>query len=660
MLSMCSNSAAVVDRVRLCVSQGERRQYDLRVKGMLERMHFQPSSLPASAILCIRCLRDPKPGSIPLRHGASAPAGWVKAVRAAIDEMAVRASRPLDALVPANSEAVLFLDKSELLACLASDWSDGVAVSRWWWKSLFRTMDVSRAVLNAWLEAPEYVPAALEHLAEQKSIIPFIQSLSLVESKRLLNSIIHRFALYAVEPEIASFLESSGGDIGVMGSATDPSAKAGSEAGKYPEKPFEFTRAEKPPWCAWVPEGGGKGLDFVQQCLIGIGLMLTRAPAVVRLDSFAHAVGEWLSARVLDKERTREFSTVTPSVPRLPVTRKIVREKVSVTQTSRSQEGISQSASDQGLGNAHPESGRSLLPERMKAPLVSCEQRSPNIGQLAAADSAIDEGRSLPNVVSEKSWPDVATGVPLFEDSIDTEYGGVFYLINLGIFLGLYGDFTTPRNPGISLPIWDFVALVAKQIAGEDIKTDSTWSLLSRLAGRNQDQEPGKDFIPPEEWRVPSEWLRPFPEGNIWKWNVHSGRLIVKHGDGFSVIDLEAKEDPIAQVKEATEDYRTIGAFELVQDNSAGFVDYNSALDRWMGWIMPYIQARLVKALGLRKSDDITTLLCNSHARVTVTPTHLDVFFSLSELPIEVRLSGLDRDPGWVPAAGRYMQFHFA
>lgn len=656
---MCSNSTAVVSRVRLRISQGEGRQYDLRIKSMLERMHFQPSSLPASAILCIRKLRDPKPGR--LSHKTTdtlPPRDWEKAVTDSIDRIARQAARPAAGLVPANVEAVLFQDRAELLTSLAMDWCDGNVLNRWWW-SLFRTMDVARAVLNAWLEAPEYVPAALENLAKQRRIVPFVKRLSPMESKTLLHRIILRFALYAIESEIASLLNRSSRDIGVMVSGPEHSAKRGLEEEQSNKAFVAVMGPGKPPWYAWVPEGCGKGLDFVQQCLIGIGLMLTRAPAVVRLDCFAHAVGEWLSARVLDKDRTREFSTVTPSVPRLPVTRKIVRETVSATQTSRSQEGISQSASDQGLGNAHPESGRSLLPERMKTPLVSCEQRSPNIGQLAAADSAIDEGRSLLNVVSEKSWLDVATGVPLFGDSIDTEYGGVFYLINLGIFLGLYGDFTTPRKPGISLAIWDFVALVAKQIVGEDIKKDSTWSLLSRLAGRNQDQEPGKDFIPPEEWRVPSEWLRLFPEGNIWKWNVHSGRLIVNHSDGFSVIDLEATEDPIAQVKEATEDYRTIGAFELEQDNSAGFVDYNSALDRWMGWIMPYIQARLVNALGLRKSDDITTLLCNSHARVTVTPTHLDVFFSLRELPIEIRLSGLDRDPGWVPAAGRYIKFHF-
>jgi hypothetical protein len=46
-------------------------------------------------------------------------------------------------------------------------------------------------------------------------------------------------------------------------------------------------------------------------------------------------------------------------------------------------------------------------------------------------------------------------------------------------------------------------------------------------------------------------------------------------------------------------------------------------------------------------------------ARVSVTTTHLDVVMALSDLPVEVRLAGLDRDPGWVPAAGRSVAFHF-
>jgi hypothetical protein len=28
-------------------------------------------------------------------------------------------------------------------------------------------------------------------------------------------------------------------------------------------------------------------------------------------------------------------------------------------------------------------------------------------------------------------------------------------------------------------------------------------------------------------------------------------------------------------------------------------------------------------------------------------------------LPLQIRFAGLDRDPGWVPAAGRFITFHF-
>jgi hypothetical protein len=42
-----------------------------------------------------------------------------------------------------------------------------------------------------------------------------------------------------------------------------------------------------------------------------------------------------------------------------------------------------------------------------------------------------------------------------------------------------------------------------------------------------------------------------------------------------------------------------------------------------------------------------------------VTATRLDIMLRLDELPIQIRLAGLDRDPGWVPAAGRTIAFHF-
>jgi hypothetical protein len=75
---------------------------------------------------------------------------------------------------------------------------------------------------------------------------------------------------------------------------------------------------------------------------------------------------------------------------------------------------------------------------------------------------------------------------------------------------------------------------------------------------------------------------------------------------------------------------------------------------------MPYVRARLVRALGLESPAESGQLLCARHARVFVTAARLDVYLALAELPIAVRLAGLDRDPGWVPAAGRFLAFHFA
>jgi hypothetical protein len=42
-----------------------------------------------------------------------------------------------------------------------------------------------------------------------------------------------------------------------------------------------------------------------------------------------------------------------------------------------------------------------------------------------------------------------------------------------------------------------------------------------------------------------------------------------------------------------------------------------------------------------------------------VTDDRVAVLFRLAEHPIELRMAGLDRDPGWVPAAGRHIVFHY-
>jgi hypothetical protein len=74
---------------------------------------------------------------------------------------------------------------------------------------------------------------------------------------------------------------------------------------------------------------------------------------------------------------------------------------------------------------------------------------------------------------------------------------------------------------------------------------------------------------------------------------------------------------------------------------------------------MPYVRARLQCAMQIADANALGRFLCAHHASVFVTGTHVDILLALDALPIEIRLAGLDRDPGWVPAAGRFIAFHF-
>ncbi|MCW5608384.1 MAG: hypothetical protein KIT26_10065, partial [Nitrosomonas sp.] len=93
-----------------------------------------------------------------------------------------------------------------------------------------------------------------------------------------------------------------------------------------------------------------------------------------------------------------------------------------------------------------------------------------------------------------------------------------------------------------------------------------------------------------------------------------------------------------------------------------------SAAGRWMGWLLLYLNARLARALGddggegdegNDMTDTLAGLVCCHAASIHCTATALDVYLSLAELPIALRIAGLDRDPGWIPVTGRTIAFHF-
>ena len=67
-------------------------------------------------------------------------------------------------------------------------------------------------------------------------------------------------------------------------------------------------------------------------------------------------------------------------------------------------------------------------------------------------------------------------------------------------------------------------------------------------------------------------------------------------------------------------------------------------------------ERRLADALGIPAAPG---WLIRRTAAVLTGPASVDIMLSLDDLPVEIRLAGLDRDPGWVPAAGATIRFHY-
>jgi hypothetical protein len=186
---------------------------------------------------------------------------------------------------------------------------------------------------------------------------------------------------------------------------------------------------------------------------------------------------------------------------------------------------------------------------------------------------AQSEANGAPAAPMPVSGIEVASRVP-------TRFGGIFYLLNAALALGIYGDFTAPRAANLTLSPWDWLAMVGRAWFGDEIVGDPVWAVLADLAGRDRDEEPGRDFEPPSE-----DW---FP-----------GHLAM-------------------------------------------------------------LQARIALAIGPREEADLTALVCRHEAGIEITAAMVHVHLSLRDLPLSIRIAGLDRDPGWIPAAGRDVRFHFA
>jgi hypothetical protein len=212
-----------------------------------------------------------------------------------------------------------------------------------------------------------------------------------------------------------------------------------------------------------------------------------------------------------------------------------------------------------------------------------------------------------------------------------TNAGGLLFLLNALLRVG-YGDWFAGQ------PAWadhdvarQVLACVLTRLRVPD--SDPAWQLV---VSRSSSRARPRRFVAPARWREGllsgAGPLRLGSRGHAGRLRDASGRLLLGAWEGPTPRAL------LADCRRAAPDARAPGRLEQ-EVVEAWLV----ALRRWL---------RRYARIGLAD-------LVLRPARLTATPTHLDVDFELGTEDLRVRRAGLDLDPGWVPWFGRVTAFHY-
>lgn len=218
--------------------------------------------------------------------------------------------------------------------------------------------------------------------------------------------------------------------------------------------------------------------------------------------------------------------------------------------------------------------------------------------------------------------------------AFDTAFGGLAFLVNAFVAMGFYPDFTRPLDPALGIAPLVLADRLGRHWFGARYARDPLHRWLS--CDRSGEL--------PRRWRVARDWLEPFPGGRC-----RHARRTLWHSAGFPLADGlgEATARGFARSLGLA-----LGRAPRATARRAARRDPD-----WLESLALFLAARFRRAAPDRA---LTPAALAIPARVVAVADRLDVHFELARLPIVLRIAGLDRDPGWLPAEGRDLRFHFA
>ena len=652
-----------------------------RLEQALQGVDWAPSGMPPQAVLLVRRM-------VLAPRGASAPAhtnAFAQKVTQALQACAASARRPWLQEDAATAEAVLFLDEAELAACLVSDALGGRVTAHWWWRAVLAGLTAQEWLRREVLASGRLIAPAISLLASRSQAVPWAERWTEAEAQMGLAALgqAHGWVPRVdLDFDVSTSSSTERETHGATGEMTTRPAQA------------DVTRV-----LAIAPElRHATTLNSPAAHLLAASLLLSRDPAWLRTERGTAACAAWVALRQRESPNALRTPNLVPeshsgaaaTAPRQDMhamTRErpqaddirrpppegdeqsgeatFPHEGVAAPLKGASSASVSQSADPHGsvdkpcvpnatsqkrlpiaelpkleLGVQHS----NLAPEEVKK--KSALETSPTdlrplaeaifpIAPAEAANEHLDLQQASRSTSAQPIRPEIEQAS--FGRALQSEYGGIFYLLNIALALELYGDFTQPRTPGLALSPWDLLAWTGRTWFGSEFERDPVWPLLAELAGRSPNRMPGRNFVPPTptgiagDWVIKPAWLEPWGPKPALRWRRTTRREHAWHPAGFVVHDV------------------AIGTERPLRSRRA----------IWLRRLLCYVQARAALALGAEDAAQVPHLLCRHSAELQVSATALDVTLSLDALPLSVRLAGLDRNPGWIPAAGRSIYFHF-
>lgn len=662
----------------------------LRARQGLERalaaVDWSLSELPPNALLLVRKLQT-------MSHSMAA---FGPRVAQALREQQRYAKRPWRDDGAASAHAVWF-DEGELAACLIRDWLRGHVSQRWWWRTV-----LGRAAVDEWLREQvlgrgQHVAATLNLLAPNGDAAAWLSRLHDGDARRALTALARDYdaplaLAFAAAPETAktATIQTSV----ASGSYEAPHRPHGAGSGVRSEpdasRRTSPSRRDDTRLLAALPELRNEALRPTTLRLLAFALAVVREPGWLRSASFADAVTRWTQSRTaMTPMKSRLPPSVwTPASNSQPGTTARLAAPTAAGETIASPVHAIQSAAADAARivseapmppvfdssappNSEPAAKRGKH-QPSPAPITAQFQASTAPPAVVTADTAAASDALEPATATEPVRVEAATDVePAPPEAmpqttfnaggvqIDSDYGGLLYLLNAALALELYGDFSMPRARGLALSPWNWLALIGEAWFGAEFRRDPLWRLLADLAGRKPQQAPAYDFVAPLAWAIDEAWLQPWDAAETVAYHAGTRRLRLWHPQGFVLADLpRAASTPAVQAADWCTQRTALRETRLVRMPQAPAPSPRQRNRRWLHYLLTYLEARLARALAV-DDGDIPTLVCRHRAQLHCNLVDVEVRLSLDALPLCLRLAGLDRDPGWIPAAGRSVRFRF-